>query len=74
MDMNMPRMNGSQTVDEIRNDMHKEALPIFAVSGFTRQELPLRYDDRGLTDWFEKQVNPNKLAQCLFHEIQASVN
>ncbi len=74
MDMNMPRMNGSQAIDKIRNDMHKEALPIFAVSGLTREESKLPNGDRGVTGWFSKPVNPNQLVKRLIHEIQTSVN
>jgi carbon storage regulator CsrA len=70
MDMNMPRLDGAQTVSKIRSELNTEQLPIFGVSGLNQAEANLPVGDRGVTGWFSKPVNPNQLVKYLRHEIE----
>lgn len=70
MDMHMPRLNGPQTVSKIRNELRDQNLPIFAVSGMTQEESELPVGERGVTGWFSKPVNPNRLVQYLQRELE----
>ena len=74
MDMNMPRLNGPQTISKIRTDSATSDLPIFGVSGLTQSEANIPLGDRGVTGWFSKPVNPNRLVSYLREEIESKVD
>ena len=74
MDMNMPRLDGPQTISKIRTDLAANDLPIFGVSGLTQTEANIPLGDRGVTGWFSKPVNPNQLVQYLRQEIEGQVD
>lgn len=69
MDMNMPRLNGPETIAEIRKKVPGDRLPIFGVSGMTQAEVNIPVSDRGLTGWFTKPVNPNQLVRYLQQQL-----
>lgn len=71
MDMNMPRLNGQQTISKIRSEMKDEASPIFGVSGLTQAEADLRLGESAVTGWFSKPVNPNQLVKYLDRQMAA---
>ena len=73
MDMNMPRLNGPQTISKIRGELAASELPIFGVSGLTQTEANIPLGDRGVTGWFSKPVNPNQLVRYLQEEISAKM-
>lgn len=73
MDMQMPRLNGPQTVSKIRNELHDQNLPIFAVSGLSQEEAKLPVGERGVTGWFSKPVNPNRLVKYLQQEMETRI-
>ncbi len=70
MDMNMPRLDGPQTVSKIRANLEGSDLPIFGVSGLTQTEANIPLGDRGVTGWFSKPVNPSQLVKYLHHEME----
>ena len=74
MDMNMPRLNGPQTISKIRTEIAANELPIFGVSGLTQSEANIPLGDRGVTGWFSKPVNPNQLVSYLRQEIEGKVD
>jgi carbon storage regulator CsrA len=70
MDMNMPRLDGPETISKIRAELAGANLPIFGVSGLTQSEANIPLGERGVTGWFSKPVNPNQLLKYLQHEIE----
>jgi carbon storage regulator CsrA len=71
MDMNMPRLNGQQTINKIRSEMRENDLPIFGVSGLTQAEADLQLGESAVTGWFSKPVNPNQLVKYLHQQLDA---
>lgn len=74
MDMNMPRLNGQQTITKIRSEMFYDDLPIFGVSGLTQAEADLQLGELAVTGWFSKPVNPNQLVKYLHQQMDAVAN
>lgn len=69
LDMNMPRMNGLDTVHAIRVDPRFRGLKVFAVTG---EERTGRQDDEGFFDqWFQKPIHPQEFADRLEFELAA---
>jgi carbon storage regulator CsrA len=69
MDMEMPRLNGSETVQAIRNDARFDDLKLFVVSGMEQKKMRMPVGKRGVQHWFQKPLQPedlvNKLASSL---------
>ncbi len=69
VDMKMPRIDGAQTVRQIRSDERFSSTRVFAVSGSNPQEC-------GLTDgcdaWFPKPLDPQHLIQAMQTHTVAS--
>jgi len=74
MDMNMPRLDGPQTIAKIRSEPTSRDLPIFGVSGLTQSEANIPLGDRGVTGWFSKPVSPNLLVRYLQKEIGSKMD
>lgn len=74
MDMNMPRLNGQQTISKIRSDELHGDLPIFGVSGLTQSEADMQLGESAVTGWFSKPVNPNQLVKYLHQQLDALAN
>ena len=69
LDMQMPRMDGPETLAAIRSDDRFRDVKIFAVSGSDRNEIELPTDHRGFDKWFAKPLQPAEFAAQLRDEI-----
>ena len=64
LDMHMPRLNGKDTLDAIRDRWQN--LLVFGVSGSTPAENGITLGGpRGVDEWFEKPLNPSQLVKRL---------
>jgi carbon storage regulator CsrA len=70
LDMNMPRMNGREAADAIRNDPRFGRLKIFAVSGSDPQDF--RGREGSIDRWFQKPLKPGDFAAQLEKELAPS--
>lgn len=61
LDMNMPRCDGATTVRLIRREPTWNALKIFAVTGYSANELGVDQATIGIDRWFRKPLNPEAL-------------
>ncbi len=69
LDMQMPRMNGSETVAAIRRDPTYRGIKLCAVSGADQDEMQIPLGDRGVNRWFSKPLNPTEFTEQLRAEI-----
>jgi carbon storage regulator CsrA len=69
VDMHMPRMNGKDTVAEIRCNPDYRDIKLFAVTGSDRKEMGLELGDRGVDGWFSKPLKPAEFVNRLHSEI-----
>ena len=70
MDMQMPRLAGPETIAKIREELDFSDVPIYGVSGLNRQEANVPMGDRGVSGWFSKPVNANKMLDQIFNDFQ----
>ncbi|MEM9410675.1 MAG: response regulator, partial [Planctomycetota bacterium] len=72
IDMQMPRLNGPQTISIIRNSKKHSDLPIYGVSGSSRSELNVPLSNRGVNRWFSKPVQANELLDSILNECETN--
>ncbi len=72
LDMNMPRMNGPETIAEIRSNPNWQGLKVFAVSGSDRQDLPVDVGPQGVNRWFTKPLDARQLVEEMDRELQSA--
>jgi carbon storage regulator CsrA len=65
LDMRMPRMNGKETVEAIRSCPRLRKTKIVVVSGEDRDAGLVAEDPRGITEWFSKPLDPERLVGCI---------
>ena len=65
LDMQMPRMDGSKTIDLIRSNPRYADLKVFAVSGSEREAMGVSLGPEGVNGWFEKPLKPARFAEEL---------
>jgi CheY-like chemotaxis protein/sRNA-binding carbon storage regulator CsrA len=65
LDMNMPRCDGVTTVKMIRCDPKLANLKIYAVTGYSAQQLGVDEKHSGLNGWFQKPLDPERLLGAL---------
>ena len=70
MDMEMPRLSGSECIKEIRRDYQFDDVKLFVVSGVEQQAMKVPTGDRGIQRWFQKPLCPEDLVK----ELEASLN
>ena len=70
LDMWMPRLNGPQTVTQIRNDPRYKDLKIFAISGSLPGEFSLSQGPGGVDRWYHKPVDPADLVRGMRQDLQ----
>lgn len=63
LDMQMPRLDGAQTIHSIRQDPALRALRVFAISGTRPGDLGVPTDENGVDRWFPKPLNPESLVR-----------
>jgi len=69
LDMIMPRCNGPQTLQRIRNDSSLDGMKVFAISGTEPASLGIPTGPDGVDLWFQKPVNPERLVQVMSQEL-----
>jgi carbon storage regulator CsrA len=65
LDMRMPRMNGLETLQAIRKDPFLKDIQVVVVSGEESQSSCGKSETRGVSEWFEKPLDPAKLIEHL---------
>lgn len=63
LDMCMPKLDGTQTIDSIRSEPNWSGIKVFAVSGAERQQLGVQLGPAGVDEWFAKPVNAPELVR-----------
>lgn len=72
LDMNMPKMDGRQTLDRIRNEQSLRNMRVIAVSGMRPEEAGVRIGPDGVDYWFQKPVDPKALVAEIQRELTVS--
>lgn len=65
VDMLMPRMDGVAAVRAIRSNPSLAGIPVFAISGASRPEVPLTDGPGGIDAWFPKPFEVSDLVRSL---------
>ncbi len=65
MDMQMPQLDGGQTVQAIRNNPLWDDIQLIVVSGTKQADMHVPSGDRGVSRWFEKPLRPDELLSHL---------
>lgn len=63
LDLLLPRLGGSEFVQEVRSDRQFRGLNLFAVSGTDPQSLGIKIGPQGVDRWFRKPVDPGRLVE-----------
>jgi CheY-like chemotaxis protein len=72
-DLNMPRMDGFELIERIRQDRRLAATPIIVVSADTDPATPKRVADLGVSAFFSKPYSPAELRRKLEQLLDAGV-
>lgn len=73
LDMQMPKMDGSQLVEAIRGEPGLKDLRLFALSGMDQEDCPIPIGRDGINRWFRKPIRPDFLAAELGKEVVSSL-
>lgn len=71
LDMNMPQLDGRETIQSIRNNPELRSVKIFAVTGMSREQTGVAIGPGGVDRWFRKPVNPEELVAEMHRELNA---
>ena len=71
LDMLMPRCNGRQTIDAIRQSADFRELKVIAISGTSPAELGVPIGPKGVDRWFQKPINPETLVREIVVEMSS---
>jgi CheY-like chemotaxis protein len=74
MDIEMPQMNGTETMQKIleTGDARLRAIPVVALTGNVSEEDKLRYKSAGMRDTLAKPIDPERLRNILLAHGQAA--
>lgn len=72
MDMQMPRMNGLETLQEIRKAPHLKDLEVVVVSGAEQRELQAVSQECGVKQVYQKPLNPADLVRYLNDSLKST--
>ncbi len=73
LDMQMPRMDGPNTIDAIRSNPEYCDIKIFAISGSEREALGVEIGhETGVDRWFSKPIQPESFADEIGREFAVS--
>ena len=64
-DVNMPRMDGLQFIEEVRSDQSFRAIPILVLTTESDAEKKARARRAGATGWIVKPFDPIKLVDAI---------
>jgi CheY-like chemotaxis protein len=62
LDMQMPRMDGPNTIQAIRSNPEYQNIKIFAVTGSERDAMGINMGEQGVDRWFAKPLRPAEFA------------
>jgi carbon storage regulator CsrA len=74
MDMQMPQLSGQEAIAAIREQLEFTDVPIYGVSGLKRHEANVPMGDRGVTGWFAKPVDADRMIRKIMADFQASAS
>jgi two-component system, chemotaxis family, chemotaxis protein CheY len=64
-DINMPRMDGFELIEQVRRDAAHRATPILVLTTESEPDRKTRAKEAGATGWIVKPFNPDKLLDAL---------
>ena len=64
-DINMPRMDGFELIEEVRREGPNKGTPILVLTTESEPERKARAKQAGATGWIVKPFNPEKLLEAL---------
>lgn len=64
-DINMPRMDGFEFIQEVRKQDAYQGIPILVLTTESAQDMKLRARQAGATGWIVKPFDPTKLVGAL---------
>ncbi|RMF41282.1 MAG: response regulator [Planctomycetota bacterium] len=68
LDMQMPRMDGAETIRRIRSMPALDGIRIFVVSGFDAEKSPVEIGPQGADAWLTKPLVPSELMSLMENE------
>jgi carbon storage regulator CsrA len=74
LDMVLPRCDGPTTLRAIRRDPAYAGLPVFGLSGHSRDEFDLESGPNGVNGWYQKPFDPQALLRDLDRTLNHSTN
>jgi two-component system chemotaxis response regulator CheY len=63
--LNMPRMNGIDLIERLRQDDRNRTTPILVLTTESDPQWKARARSAGATGWIQKPFNPDKLAEAI---------
>lgn len=69
LDMNMPNLNGRETVKRIRQCSQHPNVPVFAVTAESLDQSGVPIGDDGVTAWFQKPVQVDEIVDAIEHRV-----
>ena len=69
LDMNMPNLNGRETVKQIRQCSQHPTVPVFAVTGESFDQSGVMIGDEGVTAWFQKPVQVDEIVDAIERRV-----
>ena len=74
MDMQMPQLSGQEAIAAIRDQLEFTDVPIYGVSGLKRHEANVPMGDRGVTGWFAKPVDADRMIRQIMADFEATAS
>lgn len=71
MDMNLPRLHGTKTIEWIREHPTFDDVEIFAISGETPERLDFDVTGNRVARWFQKPVQPVSLIDAIHGQLDS---
>jgi carbon storage regulator CsrA len=69
LDMQMPRLNGPETICRIRANRAFDGIRVFAVSGLSAEQAGVEIGPAGVDRWFTKPIKPNELVDEMHRDL-----
>jgi DNA-binding response OmpR family regulator len=70
LDLMMPRMDGWQVLDELKNDASTAGIPVVLLTARTSEEDQMRGWDEGILEYLAKPFNPQRLVEWAEQALQ----
>ncbi|QDT12356.1 response regulator [Stieleria marina] len=72
LDMNMPNLNGRETIKQIRACSPRPNVPVFAVTAEPIETSGVSIDENGVTGWFQKPVQIDQIVSAIQQCVPAA--